>query len=90
MIKTRQKRKNEAIVFKIQRPIMTNGNYEVLCYNEDRTIMGQFPPSKELMDMFEKDEYKIYVNGTYDEKTGNIIIKDKIPTEIIVSAEMDF
>ena len=90
MIKTRQKRENEAIVFKIQRPIMTNGNYEVLCYNEDRTIMGQFPPSKELMDMFEEDEYKIYVNGTYDEKTGNIIIKDKIPTEIIVSAEMDF
>ena len=82
--------KNEAIVFKIQRPIMTNGAYEVLCYNEDKTIMGQFPPSKELMDMFEEDEYKIYVNGTYDEKTGNIIIKDKIPTEIIVSAEMDF
>lgn len=82
--------KNEATVFKIQRPIMTNGNYEVLCYNEDKTIMGQFPPSKELMDMFEEDEYKIYVNGTYDEKTGNIIIKDKIPTEIIVSAEMDF
>lgn len=82
--------KNEAIVFKIQRPIITNGNYEVLCYNEDKTIMGQFPPSKELMDMFEEDEYKIYVNGTYDEKTGNIIIKDKIPTEIIVGAEMDF
>ena len=81
---------NEAIVFKIQRPIMTNGNYEVLCYNEDRTIMGLFPPSKELLDMFEEDEYKIYVNGTYDEKTGKIIIKDKIPTEIIVGAEMDF
>lgn len=52
--------------------------------------MGQFPPSKELLDMFEEDEYKIYVSGTFDEKTGNIIIKDKIPTEIVVGAEMEF
>lgn len=80
----------EAIVFKIQRPIVYTGEYEVLCYNEDRSIMGQFSPSKELLDMFDEDEYKIFVNGTFDEKTGKIIIKDKIPTEIVVGAEMEF
>ena len=64
----------EAIVFKIQRPIVYTGEYEVLCYNEDRSIMGQFSPSKELLDMFDEDEYKIYVNGTFDEKTGKRLV----------------
>ena len=82
--------KKEAIIYKVQRPIMTNGNYEVLCYNEDKTIMGQFPPSKELLDMFDEDEYKIYVFGDYDEKTGKIIIVDKLPTQAVIDAEMDF
>lgn len=82
--------KKEAILFKIQRPIISTGDYEVLCYNEDQTIMGQFPPSQELLDMFEEEEYKIYVNGTYDEKTGKIIIVNKVPTEIIENAEMGF
>lgn len=85
-----KKKIKPAMVFKIQRPIICSGQYEVLCYNRNRSIIGQFPPSKELLDMFEEDEYKIYVNGTFDEKTGNIIIKDKIPTEIVVGAEMEF
>lgn len=80
----------EAILFKIQRPVVFTGDYQVLCYNEDRSIMGQFPPSKELLDMFEEGEYKIYVNGDYDEKAGKIIIVSKVPTEIVVGAELDF
>lgn len=92
MAKNHKKQKNKPIaeVFKIQRPIVCTGAYQVLCYNEDRSIMGQFSPSKELLDMFEKDEYKIYVNGSYNEKTEQITIKDKIPTEIVVGAEMEF
>lgn len=85
-----KKKIKPAIVFKIQRPIISTGDYQVLCYNRNRSIMGQFPPSKELLDMFGEYEYKIYVTGTFDEKTGNVIIKDKIPTEIVVNAEMDF
>ena len=80
----------EAEIFKVQRPILSTNGYEVLCYNEERSIMGQFPPSKELLDMFEEDEYKIYVTGSYDEKTGKIMIKNKIPTQVVIYAEMDF
>lgn len=85
-----KKKIKEAEIFKVQRPIISTGSYEVLCYNEERSIMGQFPPSKELLDMFEYDEYKIYVTGSYDEKTGKIMIKNKIPLEVVINAEMDF
>lgn len=80
----------EAQIFKIQRPIVYTGEYQVLCYNEDRSIMGQFSPSTELLDMFDEDEYKIFVNGSFDEETGKIIVVDKIPTDIITGAGMEF
>ena len=83
-------RKKEAIIYKVQRPIIATGDYEVLCYNEDKTITGQFPPAKELLDMFDDDEYKIYVFGDYGEKTGKIIIVDKLPTQAVIDAEMGF
>lgn len=85
-----KKKIKEAEIFKVQRPIISTGSYEVLCYNEERSVMGQFPPSKELLDMFEEDEYKIYVTGSYNKKSGKIMIKNKIPTDVVIDAEMDF
>lgn len=80
----------EVQIFKIQRPIVYTSDYQVLCYNEDRSLMGQFSPSQELLEMFDEDEYKIFVNGYFDKKTENIIIVEKIPIDIITDAGMEF
>ncbi len=49
-------------VFKFQRPIMTNDpSMPVLIYNEDRSIIGEFPlTKKEQRKVFSKGEYKTY------------------------------
>lgn len=69
--------KKEVTVFKIQRPIFQTGNLAVLCYNKDKSIIGEFPPTQELLNMFKKDELKIYVFGYYDNKTKKVMIIKK-------------
>lgn len=74
-------KKQEVEIFKIQRPIMGNEGDIVLCYNEDRSICGLFPMTKELSKLFNKDEYKIYVVGYY--KGAKIHIVKKIKKDFV-------
>jgi hypothetical protein len=61
-------------IFKLQRPIATNSEVlEVLAYNKKRTIQGQFPMNDTLEMLFD-DKYKIYVEGKFNDDTGNIEI----------------
>lgn len=51
-------------VFKLQRPLHTNGDYnEILIYNEDRSVEAQLPVSSEVIELIFNDEYKVYMLG---------------------------
>lgn len=78
----------ELEIFKVQRPLV--GGDEVLIYNEDRSIMGQFPPSNELLNMFDEDEYKIYVVGFYNDKTKQTHINSKLNQEEVEELGVDW
>lgn len=58
------------MIFKVQRAI-DPPDAEVLVYNEDRSIMGQFPMTEELLTWF-GDKYKLYIEGVFNESTGRI------------------
>lgn len=75
-------------IFKVQRPLI--GGDEVLIYNEDRSVMGQFPPSNELLNMFDEDEYKIYVVGFYNDKTKQTHINSKLDNDVVEQLEIDW
>ena len=68
-------RKQEADIFKLQRPIISNEGNMVLCYNENRSVNGRFPMTKELEKLFCEDEYKIYVVGYLDKDKLQIVRK---------------
>lgn len=68
-------RKQEADIFKIQRPIISNEGNMVLCYNENRSVNGRFPMTKELEKLFGEGEYKIYVVGYLDKDKLQIVRK---------------
>ena len=68
-------KKQEADIFKIQRPIMSNEGDIVLCYNSDRSINGKFPMTKELANLFNEGEYKIYVVGYLEKGKLQIVRK---------------
>jgi hypothetical protein len=54
------------IVFKVQRALVSNEESPpVLVYNEDRSIMGQVPATKEVMELFPPNEHKIFVKGSF-------------------------
>ena len=62
-------------LFKIQRPLSSSdeqGMTECLVYNEDRSIMGQIPMSKDIFELF-GDEVKLYVKGSMS-KAGTLNI----------------
>ena len=49
-------------IFKMQRPLYTNGSDEVLVYNDDRTKEFMMPASPSVLALF-GDEVKIFVTG---------------------------
>lgn len=61
-------------VFKIQKSLTDNN---VLAYNKDRSIIGEFVISKELSELF-GNELKIYVLGKYNENTKSVDIIKKV------------
>lgn len=67
----------EPIIFKLQRPVFTTGNPNVLyCYNEDRSFEGQFEADPALIQELFGDSHKIFVEGTVDQ-AGQININAK-------------
>ena len=59
-------------IWKLQRPVFTNQPTSmVLMYNEDRSKEGSFPMTPEVLDLFDDDEYKMFVHGTIS-KDGQI------------------
>lgn len=72
----------KAEIFKIQRPILQSRELRYLAYNKNRTLSGEFPPTKELMDMFKEDELKIFVIGWYDKNSGTINIVKKTTEDV--------
>lgn len=55
------------MIFKLQRAIVSSEDQPpVLAYNEDRSALGQFPATPEMLELF-GDEYKIYVDAELSE-----------------------
>ncbi len=64
--------KDSKVLFKLQRPLMTNGDpIMVLIYNKDESIQGQVPLTNELMGLF-RDDLKIFMRGTYSHGIINL------------------
>ena len=71
------------MIFKMQKPIFSSEGDTYLVYNRDRTIMSQslkIGQVKEIDDLFNEDELKIYVKGYIDRK-GNLVINKKVETQ---------
>lgn len=68
------------MIFKIQKTLYSTDGQTYLIYNKDRSIqnqsiqVGEMP---ELDEMFDDDEFKIYVKGYIDRK-DNIVINRKV------------
>ena len=71
------------MIFKMQKPIFSSEGDIYLVYNRDRSIMSQslkIGQVKEIDDLFDEDELKIYVKGYIDRK-GNLVINKKVETQ---------
>ena len=69
-----------AEIFKLQLPLMTNGEAEALIYNEGRDIFATVPITEELEELFD-GELKIYVYGRYNKKTRKVEVGDLAPEQ---------
>lgn len=58
---------SKAEIFKLQRAIA--GDDLCLIYNENRSIIGQYPTTKEDLYILH-DKLKVYFWGKHDDKTG--------------------
>lgn len=68
------------MIFKIQKPLSSSNKQIYLIYNRDKSIMSQsleVGQIKEIDDMFNKDELKVYAKGYIDRK-GNLVINRKV------------
>ena len=68
------------MIFKIQKPIATNGQAYYLIYNKNRTIVNQsleVGENKDFDKLFKNDEYKIYAKG-YMDKKGRLILSRRV------------
>lgn len=72
-------------IFKLQRPIVQfgkppiePGSIDVLAYNEDRSIQGQFPMSLIDAKTIFGDEYMVYVRGRWRKKDGQILVSEVV------------
>ncbi len=71
------------MIFKMQKPIFSSNEGTYLVYNKDRSIMSQslkIGQVKEIDDLFDEDELKIYVKGYIDRK-GNLVISRKVDNQ---------
>ena len=71
------------MIFKMQKPVFSSEGETYLVYNKDRSIMSQslkIGQVKEIDDLFDEDELKIYVKGYIDRK-GNLVINKKVETQ---------
>lgn len=66
----------EAGIFKIQRSLFPP-DADCLVYNEDRSVQGQFPVTKEMRD-FMGDDMKVYVRGVWRKKDGKLEIDERL------------
>lgn len=71
----------ELEVYKVQLSLF--GLPGVLIYNEDRTETYQTHNENEInvISKFVKNKYKSFAAGTYDKKTGKIILMHALPDE---------
>lgn len=68
------------MIFKIQKPLVTNGQAYYLIYNKNRTIVNQslkVGENKDFDKLFENHESKIYAKG-YMDKKGRLILSRKV------------
>ena len=68
------------MIFKIQKPLVTNGQAYYLIYNKNRTIVNQsleVGENKDFDKLFKNDEYKIYAKG-YMDKKGRLILSRRV------------
>lgn len=70
-------RNSNTKIWKLQRPIVTNGNYnEIMAYPEDRSTTALIPLDEKTINELFGDELKIYVRGYV--KDGNLNIDRKV------------
>jgi hypothetical protein len=68
-------------IWKVQRAItFTEDQPPILIYNKDRSKMGEIPATPEILDLFDDDEYKIFVQGTIGD-TGEIEFEKHVDEE---------
>lgn len=68
------------MIFKIQKPLLSTYGQPYLIYNKDRSIISdslQVGMVKEIDNLFNSEESKIYTKGYIDRK-GNIVINRKV------------
>ena len=68
------------MIFKIQKPLFSTNTKLYLICNKDKSIISQsleVGKIKEIDNMFDKDELKIYARG-YIDKKGNLVINRKV------------
>lgn len=71
------------MIFKMQKPIFSSDEGTYLIYNKDKSIMShnlKVGQEKEIDDLFEEDEFKIYVKGYIDRK-DNLVISRKVEAQ---------
>jgi hypothetical protein len=52
-------------IWKVQRAITSSEEQPpILIYNKDRSKQGEIPATPEILDLFDDDEYKIFIQGT--------------------------
>lgn len=71
------------MIFKIQKPLFSAKGQPYLIYNKDRSIVSQsleVGKIKEVDDMFNEEELKVYAKGYIDRK-GNLVINKKVEAQ---------
>lgn len=71
------------MIFKIQKPLFSTKGQPYLIYNKDRSIVSQsleVGKIKEVDDMFNEEELKVYAKGYIDRK-GNLVINKKVEAQ---------
>ncbi len=62
--------------YKVQLPLGTNAKHPMaLVYNRDRSRMGEIPITKEVRMLFSPDVFKIFVEGSFNPRDGELDVK---------------
>lgn len=63
--------------FKLQISIAGNNGKTCLAYNEDQSIMGEYPADKQTLKLM-KGRHKAYFDADYDGSTGKIHLNGEV------------